>query len=76
MFRMSDIGGAKAADARQLIPKLMIEAESRGDVMNWADFPDAVGVNGWPVEAHVSATLSSAFSRSPTRAVFTRFRSG
>lgn len=76
MFRMSDIDGAKAADARQLIPKLMIEAESRGDVMNWADFPDAVGVNGWPVEAHVSGDVVIPFPRSPTRAVFTRFRSG
>ena len=54
----------------------MIEAESRGDVMNWADFPDAVRVNGWPVEAHVSGDVVIPFPPSPTRAVFTRFRSG
>ena len=65
MFRMSDIDGAKAADARQLIPKLMIEAESRGDVMNWADFPDAVRVNGWPVEAHVSGDVVIRFPTVP-----------
>ncbi len=158
MFRMSDVDGAKAADARQLIPKLMAEAESRGeerfprkgaivsrithktewyanatqqkkadgsaldatnvddltygelegrrqiwqifnfihknvpgfeqayivdippqigvretrrivgryqlsvdDVMNCADFPDAIGVNGWPVEAHVSGDVVIRF---------------
>jgi hypothetical protein len=158
MFRMSDVDGAKAADARQLIPKLMAEAESRGeerfprkgaivnrithktewyanatqqkkadgsaldatnvddltygelegrrqiwqifnfihknvpgfeqayivdippqigvretrrivggyqlsvdDVMHCADFPDVIGVNGWPVEAHISGDVVIRF---------------
>jgi len=158
MFRMSDVDAVKAAGARQLIPKLMAEAESRGeerfprkgaivnpithksewyanatqqkkpdgsaldatnvddltygelegrrqiwqvfnfihknvpgfeqayivdippqigiretrrivgryqlsvdDVMNCADFPDAIGVNGWPVEAHVAGDVIIRF---------------
>jgi hypothetical protein len=31
------------------------------DVMNCANFPDAIGVNGWPVEAHVSGDVIIRF---------------
>jgi hypothetical protein len=31
------------------------------DVMNCADFPDAIGLNGWPVEAHVSGDVIIRF---------------
>ena len=30
---------------------------SESDVLGCADFPDTIGVNGWPVEAHVSGTV-------------------
>ena len=38
------------------------------DVLDCADFPDAIGVNGWPVEAHVAPATSSSASRARTRA--------
>ena len=31
------------------------------DVMNCVDFPDAIGANGWPVEAHVAGTVVVRF---------------
>ncbi|HXW39824.1 MAG TPA: FAD-dependent oxidoreductase [Xanthobacteraceae bacterium] len=31
------------------------------DVMNCVDFPDAIGVNGWPVEAHVAGDVMVRF---------------
>jgi dihydroxyacid dehydratase/phosphogluconate dehydratase len=30
---------------------------SESDVLGCADFPDTIGVNGWPVEAHVAGTV-------------------
>ncbi|MBX5436691.1 MAG: FAD-dependent oxidoreductase [Alicyclobacillaceae bacterium] len=30
---------------------------SEHDIVNCADFPDAIGVNGWPVEAHVAGRV-------------------
>jgi FAD dependent oxidoreductase len=33
------------------------------DVLGCADFPDTIGVNGWPVEAHVAGTVEFRFPR-------------
>ncbi len=33
------------------------------DVLGCADFPDTVGVNGWPVEAHVAGTVEFRWPR-------------
>jgi hypothetical protein len=35
------------------------------EVLDCADFPDAIGVNGWPVEAHVAGDVSFIFQRTP-----------
>ncbi|NEE01064.1 FAD-dependent oxidoreductase [Phytoactinopolyspora halotolerans] len=31
------------------------------DILHCVDFPDAIGVNGWPVEAHVEGTVEFRF---------------
>jgi hypothetical protein len=33
------------------------------DVLDCADFPDSIGVNGWPVEAHVAGTVQFRWQR-------------
>jgi hypothetical protein len=33
------------------------------DVLDGADFPDTIGVNGWPVEAHVAGNVEFVFQR-------------
>jgi hypothetical protein len=33
------------------------------DILGCADFPDAIGVQGWPVEAHVSGDVNFVFAR-------------
>jgi hypothetical protein len=35
------------------------------DVLDGADFPDSIGVNGWPVEAHVAGNVEFVFQRNP-----------
>jgi hypothetical protein len=35
------------------------------DVLDCADFPDTIGVNGWPVEAHVAGTVEFRWQRDP-----------
>ncbi|MGY1592195.1 FAD-dependent oxidoreductase [Geodermatophilus sp. SYSU D00708] len=35
------------------------------DVLDCADFDDAIGVNGWPVEAHVAGTVEFRWQRAP-----------
>ena len=35
------------------------------DVLDCADFPDSIGVNGWPVEAHVAGSVDFVFQRAP-----------
>ena len=35
------------------------------DVLDCADFPDSIGVNGWPVEAHVAGDVSFVFQKHP-----------
>ncbi len=36
---------------------------SETDIMDCVDFPDAIGVNGWPVEAHVAGNVDFRFAR-------------
>jgi hypothetical protein len=36
---------------------------SEADIMDCVDFPDAIGVNGWPVEAHVAGNVDFRFAR-------------
>jgi hypothetical protein len=36
---------------------------SEEDVLDCADFADAIGVNGWPVEAHVAGDVDFVFAR-------------
>ncbi len=36
---------------------------SEDDILDCADFPDAIGVNGWPVEAHVAGGVEFRFAR-------------
>ena len=33
------------------------------DVLGCADFPDTIGVNGWPVEAHVAGSVEFRWPR-------------
>ncbi|HLS85103.1 MAG TPA: FAD-dependent oxidoreductase [Burkholderiales bacterium] len=35
------------------------------DVLDCADFDDTIGVNGWPVEAHLAGTVEFVFQRNP-----------
>ena len=46
------------------------------DILDCADFPDSIGVNGWPVEDHVFGDVLFKFPRGRTRAATTRCRSG
>jgi FAD-dependent oxidoreductase family protein len=36
---------------------------TEADIMDCVDFPDAIGVNGWPVEAHVAGNVDFRFAR-------------
>jgi hypothetical protein len=36
---------------------------SEDDVLDCADFPDAIGVNGWPIEAHIAGTVEFRWQR-------------
>jgi hypothetical protein len=38
---------------------------SEAEILDCADFPDAIGVNGWPVEAHVAGDVKFVFARKP-----------
>ncbi|MBV8032315.1 MAG: FAD-dependent oxidoreductase [Betaproteobacteria bacterium] len=38
---------------------------SEDDVLDCADFADAIGVNGWPVEEHVAGSVEFRFQRKP-----------
>src|SRR5919201_535706 len=38
---------------------------TENDVLDCADFPDAIGVNGWPVEEHKAGGVEFRFQRAP-----------
>lgn len=40
---------------------------SQGDILSCADFDDTIGVNGWPVEAHVAGDVNFIFADSESR---------
>ncbi len=35
------------------------------DILDCVDFPDSIGVNGWPVEAHIAGDVKFVFARKP-----------
>jgi hypothetical protein len=40
---------------------------SQDDILNCRDFDDSIGVNGWPVEAHVAGDVNFLFADKDTR---------
>jgi hypothetical protein len=38
---------------------------SEADILECADFADSIGVNGWPVEAHIAGDVRFVFARKP-----------
>ena len=49
-------------ETRRIIGEYQLTVD---DVLGCADFPDAIGVSGWPVEAHVSGNVVVKFPTSP-----------
>ena len=47
-------------ETRRVVGEYMVSEE---DILECADFPDAIGVNGWPVEAHVAGNVDFRFAR-------------
>jgi hypothetical protein len=47
-------------ETRRVRGEYMVTVE---DVLGCADFADAIGVNGWPVEAHVSGDVNFVFQK-------------
>jgi hypothetical protein len=47
-------------ETRRIHGECMVTEE---DIMECVDFPDAIGVNGWPVEAHVAGDVDWRFAR-------------
>lgn len=49
-------------ETRRVVGEYML---SESDILECASFPDSIGVNGWPVEAHVSGNVVLKFPRIP-----------
>ena len=49
-------------ETRRVVGEYML---SESDILTCADFPDSIGVNGWPVEAHVSGNVLIKFAPIP-----------
>ena len=49
-------------ETRRVKGALMV---SEDDILDCVDFPDAIGVNGWPVEAHIAGDVKFVFARKP-----------
>ena len=49
-------------ETRRIKGALMV---SEDDILDCADFPDSIGVNGWPVEAHIAGDVKFVFARKP-----------
>jgi hypothetical protein len=47
-------------ETRRIIGRYQLTED---DVLDCADFPDAIGVNGWPVEEHVAGTVNFRWQR-------------
>jgi len=49
-------------ETRRVVGEYML---SESDILDCASFPDSIGVNGWPVEAHVAGNVAIKFPRIP-----------
>jgi len=49
-------------ETRRVVGEYML---SEADILGCADFEDSIGVNGWPVEAHVSGNVALKFPPIP-----------
>ena len=49
-------------ETRRVVGEYML---SESDILECASFPDSIGVNGWPVEAHVSGNVVLKFPKIP-----------
>jgi len=47
-------------ETRRIIGRYQL---SEDDILDCADFPDSIGVNGWPVEAHVAGDVEIRWQR-------------
>jgi hypothetical protein len=47
-------------ETRRIVGRYQLTVD---DVLGCADFPDTIGVNGWPVEEHVAGTVRFVFQR-------------
>jgi hypothetical protein len=47
-------------ETRRVRGETMVSEEQ---ILECADFPDAIGVNGWPVEAHIAGDVKFVFAR-------------
>lgn len=45
-------------ETRRIVGRYQLSEE---DVLRCADFPDTIGVNGWPIEAHVAGSVDFRF---------------
>jgi hypothetical protein len=49
-------------ETRRINGEVMV---SEDDILGCADFADSIGVNGWPVEAHIAGDVRFVFARKP-----------
>lgn len=49
-------------ETRRILGEYMV---SESDILNCVDFPDSIGVNGWPVEAHIAGDVLLKFPKIP-----------
>ncbi|MGY1661826.1 FAD-dependent oxidoreductase [Geodermatophilus sp. SYSU D00705] len=73
-FYREEVPGFAAAYVVDIAPDIGIRETRRivgayqlseDDILDCADFPDAIGVNGWPVEAHVAGDVEIRWQRQP-----------
>ena len=71
-FYQREVPGFEAAYVVDIAPDIGIRETRRivgpyqlseDDILDCADFPDAIGVNGWPVEAHVAGDVEIRWQR-------------
>ncbi|MCD0502848.1 FAD-dependent oxidoreductase [Bordetella petrii] len=69
-------------ETRRIVAEYMV---SREDVLGCADFPDSIGVNGWPLEIHVAGDVqwvwppipeSRGYNQLPLRMIMPRHSPG
>lgn len=49
-------------ETRRVVGEYMV---SESDILGCASFPDSIGVNGWPVEAHIAGSVLLKFPKIP-----------